>query len=224
MQKIVISMGGSVIISRDIDTSFLKSFSRLIKKLSEKYIIYLVVGGGRIARFYIEKGRELNLDEKALDSLGIEITRINASLLTNVIGVSNKIIPLTTDEAKKISKRIVIMGGTVPGHSTDLVGAELAEKIEANKFIIATNVDGIYDKDPNRYHDAKKLKEITIEQLINKYGTEWNTAGSNVVIDGPSLEIIRRAKLNTFVLNGKRLNQIERAINNESFDGTIIKI
>ena len=217
MQKIVISMGGSVIISRDIDTSFLKSFSRLIKKLSEKYIIYLVVGGGRIARFYIEKGRELNLDEKALDSLGIEITRINASLLTNVIGVSNKIIPLTTDEAKKISKRIVIMGGTVPGHSTDLVGAELAEKIEANKFIIATNVDGIYDKDPNRYHDAKKLKEITIEQLINKYGTEWNTAGSNVVIDGPSLEIIRRAKLNTFVLNGKRLNQIERAINSLNF-------
>ena len=67
-------------------------------------------------------------------------------------------------------------------------------------------------------------KEITIEQLIDKYGTNWNTAGSNVVIDGPSLKIIRRAKLTTFVLNGKRLNQIERAINNESFDGTTIKI
>ena len=185
-------------------------------------MIYLIVGGGRIARTYIEKGRKLNLDENTLDKLGIEITRVNAQLLAGVIGISNKNIPLTTDEAKKIDKPIVIMGGTVPGHSTDLVGAELAEKTDADKFIIATNVDGIYDKDPNKYRDAKKLNKVTINELIKKYGIDWSTAGSNVVVDGPALEIIKKAKITTFVLNGGRLNQLERAINNKSFDGTII--
>jgi uridylate kinase len=105
-----------------------------------------------------------------------------------------------------------------------MVGAELAEKTNASKYIIATNVDGVYDKDPNKYTDAKQLKEISIDDLIRKYGTNWEAAGKNVVIDGPSLEIIKRAKIPTFVLNGKKLNQLEKAITNQQFNGTEIKI
>ena len=129
MEKIVISIGGSVIGSKDADTIFLKKFAGKIKKLSKKYRIYMIVGGGRTARDYIDKGRKLNLDENKLDELGIEITRINAKLLTMIMEISNKNIPFTTEEAIKINKPIVIMGGTIPGHSTDLVGAEIAEKI-----------------------------------------------------------------------------------------------
>ena len=40
---------------------------------------------------------------------------------------------------------------------------------------------------------------------------------------GPALEIIKRAKIPTYVLNGKRLDQLEKAIANQTFDGTIIK-
>ena len=58
--------------------------------------------------------------------------------------------------------------------------------------------------------------------MIKKYGTEWAAAGSNVVIDGPALEIIDKAKIPTFVVNGKRLDQIEKVINNQLFDGTRI--
>lgn len=222
MESIVISIGGSVILAEEADVSFLRKLVNLLKKFSKQYKIYVIVGGGKIARTYIKRGRELNLDEDTLDELGIEVTRINAKLLTSTIGISNGDIPLTTDEAERIYKPIVIMGGTVPGHSTDLVGAELAEKTRANKFIIATNVDGIYDKDPNKYSDAKQLKELTIKELIKKYGTEWSTAGSNVVIDGPALEIIDKAKIPTFVVNGKRLDQLEKIINNQLFDGTRI--
>ena len=222
MESIVISIGGSVILAEEADVSFLRKLVNLLKKFIKQYKIYVIVGGGKIARTYIKRGRELNLDEDTLDELGIEATRLNAKLLTSTIGISNRDIPLTTDEAESIEKPIVIMGGTVPGHSTDLVGAELAEKTRANKFIIATNVDGIYDKDPNKYSDAKQLKEPTIKELINKYGTEWAAAGSNVVIDGPALEIIDKAKTPTFVVNGKRLDQIEKVINNQLFDGTRI--
>ena len=223
MESIVIGLGGSVKLSEDITISYFKDLVNLLKDLSKKYKIYLVIGGGRTARTYIKLGRELNLNEETLDKIGIEITRLNAKLIANIIDISNKFIPLTTDEAKLVKKPIVVMGGTTPGHSTDMVGAELAEKVGASKYIIATNVDGVYDKDPNKFKDAKQLKEISIKQLIQKYGTNWDTAGQNVVIDGPALEIIDRANIQTFVLNGKKLDELKKAITNQSFNGTIIK-
>lgn len=223
METIVISIGGSVILSEDADASFLNELKTLLKKLSNNFRIYLVVGGGKTARTYIKLGRELNFNEDFLDDIGIKVTKVNAKLLANTLEISNKTIPNTTDEAKELKDPIVVMGGTTPGHSTDMVGAELAEKTCANKFIIATNVDGVYDKDPNIYKDAIQIKEISVKQLIAEYGTGWNTAGKNIVIDGPALEIINRAKIPTFVLNGKRLDELEKAITNQSFNGTIIK-
>jgi len=169
-------------------------------------------------------GRELGLNEEILDDFGIRITRINARFLASIIEISNKEIPITTAEANKIEKPIVVMGGTTPGHSTDLVGAELAEKSGADRFIIATNVDGIFDKDPNKYDDATQLKEITVKELIKKYGTKWNAAGSNIVIDGPALEVINKIKIPTFIVNGNRLDQLEKAITNQNFEGTRIII
>ena len=224
MQNVVISIGGSVILSKEADISFLEKLANLLKKLSKQYKIFIIVGGGKIARTYTKLGRELKFDEKILDEIGIDITRVNAKLLTNIIKISSEEIPSTTDKAKNIDKPIVIMGGTTSGHSTDMVGAELAEKVKADRFIIATNVDGIYDKDPNKYSDAKQLKEVSIEQLIREHGTDWSKAGKNVVVDGPALKIIQRVKITTFVVNGKRLDQLEKAINNQSFDGTEINI
>jgi len=224
MENIVVSLGGSVILSDEADVNFFKKLVDMLKKLSKKYKIYIVIGGGKTARKYIKLGRDLNLDEEALDQIGIEITRINSKLFTEILGISNKKIPFTTDEARDINKPIVIMGGTTPGHSTDMVGAELAKKTGAIRYIIATNVDGIYDKDPNKYPDAKQLKEISIKQLIDECGTDWKSAGANVVVDGPALGIIQKEKIPTFVVNGKRLGQLEKSIENQSFDGTKIKV
>lgn len=223
MESIVISLGGSVVLSEDIDISFFKKLTTLLKKFTNQYKIFLVIGGGKTARTYIKMGRQLNFSEEHLDKIGIDITRINAKMLSNIIGISNEEIPHTTDEAKKISKKIVVMGGTTPGHSTDMVGAELAEKTNA-KYIIATNVDGVYDKDPNEYKDAKQLREVSIDQLIDTYGTKWETAGKNMVIDGPALGIIKKAKIPTVVLNGKKLDELEKAMNNQPFNGTTIKV
>jgi len=224
METIVISIGGSVVLSEDADVPFFNELKTLLKKLGKNFKIYLVVGGGKTARTYIKLGRKLNFEEDLLDEIGIRVTKVNAKLLANILEISNRKIPDTTDKAKELKDPIVVMGGTTPGHSTDMVGAELAEKTSASKFIIATNVDGVYNKDPNKYNDAKQIKEISIKQLIDEYGTDWSAAGKNIVIDGPALEIINRAKIPTFVLNGKKLDQLERAITNQQFDGTVIKI
>ncbi len=224
MKSIVISIGGSVILSEEADVSFLRKLASLLKKISKQYKIFIIVGGGKIARDYIKLGRELDFDEKTLDSIGIDITRANAAIFANIINESNKKIPCSTDEAEAMDDPIVVMGGTTPGHSTDMVGAELAEKVGADLFIIATNVDGIYDKDPNKYDDAEQLEKVKIDDLIKNYGTSWESAGKNMVIDGPALEIMKKAKLLTYVVNGKRLDQLENAITGRSFDGTKILV
>lgn len=224
MQTIVLSLGGSVILSNDINEAFLRKISSLLNKLSHQYKIFIVAGGGNIARRYIKLGRELGIDEKKLDEIGVAITRVNAKLLATIIDRADKRIPKTTDEAKRINESIVVMGGTTPGHSTDMVAMELAEKVQADRVIIATNVDGIYNKDPHKYSDARQLKEVTIEYLIAEYGTKWTSAGNNIVIDGPSLNIIKRSKIPVVVVNGKRINQLEKAFRNQQFDGTKIKI
>jgi uridylate kinase len=223
MESIVISIGGSVILSDNIDNQFFYEFKKIIKKISKKYKIFIVVGGGKTARDYINLGRKLNLNENVLDIFGILVTRINAKFLDIILNNTNSEIPETTNDALNLKKKIVVMGGTIPGHSTDYVGSKLAQKSKSKKLIIATNVDGVYDKDPNKYKNARKIREITAKELISKYGTKWQSAGSNVIIDGPALRIIENNNILTYVLNGKKLNELEKAINNEKFNGTIIK-
>ena len=224
MKTVVVSIGGSVVLSDEADALFLKKLTALFKKISKESKLFVIVGGGKIARRYIQLGRDLGFDEDSLDLIGIDVTRVNARIITNLLGVSNKEIPHTTDEALKLNLPIVVIGGTDPKHSTDLVGAELAEKTAAVRFVNATNVDGIYDKDPNKYKDAKQLKEVSINQLIDQYGTTWGAAGKNIFMDEPALEIIRRAKIPTFIVNGKRLDQLEKALYGQPFDGTKILV
>ena len=224
MNTVVVSIGGSVVLSDDADALFLKKLTALFKKINNEYKLFVIVGGGKIARRYIQLGRELGFDEDTLDLIGIDVTRVNARIITNLLGISNTEIPHTTCDALKLDFPIVVMGGTDPKHSTDLVGAELAEKTCAVRFVNATNVDGIYDKDPNRFKDAKKLKEVPIDYLIEKYGTKWGTAGKNIFMDEPALEIIKKARIRTFIVNGKRLDQLENAMTGQPFDGTTILV
>lgn len=223
MESIVIAMGGSVLLSEDADESFYYKLEKLISKTQKKYKIYVVVGGGKTARFYIKLGRKLGFAEEELDRIGISITRINAKFLTDVLKISNKNIPETIDEASKNTNQTIIMGGTTSGHSTDMVATELAEKVDAVKLIIATNVDGVYDKDPNKFDDAVKYEEIPVDELVKIYGTKWESAGKNTVIDGPALKIIQRSKITTLVCNGKKFDDLEKAIFGKNFNGTRIK-
>ncbi len=221
MEIVVISLGGSVVFS-ETDPGFLKELSKLIEKLSGKYRIYLVIGGGKVAREYIRLGRKIGIHEGILDEIGISITRLNAKFFSNLISNSNKVIPTSTDDAINLDTPITIMGGTTPGHSTDQVGAELAFKSRASRFIIATNVDGIYDRDPNIYKNARHLPYVYIEDLIDLYGINWDEAGKNMVIDGPALKIIYENRIQTYVVNGKNLKELEKAIEDEPFHGTKI--
>jgi len=222
MSSIVVALGGSLI-DLEGDPGFLKNLAELFKTVSKKHRLLIVVGGGKTARKYIKVGRQLGVDEKRLDEIGILATRLNALLVASIMGETNTDIPSTTSEASDMDKRIVVMGGTTPGHSTDMVAAELTLKVSAERFVIATDVDGIYDKDPRKYADAKMFTEVTVEKLIEMCGSDWEKAGEHKVIDGSALKIMRRLSCDIFVVNGKNLRNLGNALQGKTFTGTEIK-
>ena len=221
-KTIVISLGGSVILSKDLDHDFFKGLKIFIDELIKSYKVYLIIGGGTTARTYIKLGRKQKFSEENLDWIGINSTRLNAMFLSILLTNEIKQIPETIDQALRIIDPLVIMGGTTPGHSTDYVGAELAAAKNAMVFIIATNVDGVYDKDPNKHKDARFLKEISIDSLLAQHGNSWDSAGKNTVIDGPALQKIKDHQIPTMVVNGQKIKEMKNIINKTSFHGTKI--
>lgn len=223
-EVIVISLGGSVILSEDSNQSYFQELKMFLETLSETVKIFLIVGGGKTARFYIQRGRTQGFTEKDLDLLGIQSTRMNAFFLTLVLDGCNKEIPTTVDDAIQLKHDIIVMGGTSPGHSTDFVGAELSCRTHANMYIVATNVDGVYEKDPRLHPSAKLLSTVSIDSLLAQYGNHWDSAGKNMVIDGPALQKIKDYKIPTYVINGNNIQEMEHIIHHKPFLGTKIKI
>jgi uridylate kinase len=93
-----------------------------------------------------------------------------------------------------------VTGGLHPGQSTNATAALIAEKVRATKFLNATDVDGIYDTDPNKNKGAKMFKEITVRKCMEILGRENSAAGTYDLMDIVALKVIERSKIPTVVL------------------------
>ncbi len=225
-ENLVISIGGSILLPEDEDITKLIELSKILQKNSNKRNLYLVVGGGKTAREYIKWGRKLNADEATLDELGIATSRLNARLL--IIALDGDVYPVPAqnfDEAISAGSHysIVTMGGTHPGHTTDAVAAMLAERLNSKRLINATSVDGVYTEDPNKNKEAEKLEELDYEKLIKIVSKSEHSAGPNVVFDPLAANIIKRAKIEAYIVDGRDLQSLENAIKDEKFKGSIIR-
>lgn len=112
------------------------------------------------------------------------------------------------------------MGGTHPGHTTDAVSAMLAERIRATKLIIATNVKGVYDKDPRKFEDAIFLDRLSYDELLGIAATKEAGAGTSAVVDPLACKVVKRAKIPLKVVDGRNLDNLRKAILGETFEGT----
>ncbi|MCK5038999.1 MAG: UMP kinase [Thermoplasmata archaeon] len=225
MQNVVISIGGSILVPDDHDTSYISELAEMLTRIAKTTKLFIVVGGGRIARYYIKLGRDLGADESYLDDIGIDVTRLNSKMLITALGKLAYHIPAKTfDEAMLASKNheIVIMGGTHPGHTTDAVSAMLGERVGADRLINATSVDGVYTEDPKKNPDAKRLPIVSFDELIRICLQVEGGAGPNVVFDPLGAKIIARSGIETRVVHGRDLKELEKAILGQEFHGTIV--
>jgi len=207
--KIVISIGGSVLVS-DFNPERVRKFAIAIEKLAEGNKVFVIVGGGKIAREYISVARELGANETSCDYLGIDVTRLNAAILASAIKEAPRTIPVDLKEAHYLSEQynVVIMGGTFPGHTTDATAALLAEFVGADLFLNATSVDGVYSADPRKDPNAFKIGKLTAKELVNIVSSSGVGAGSNNVLDLLAAKIVERSKIKTVVFLGTPENII----------------
>ncbi|MDE4077756.1 UMP kinase [Methanosphaera sp. Vir-13MRS] len=213
--RIVITIGGSILL-KEYDNKKFEAYADVIRELYNEHEIFIVVGGGRPARDYISVVRDMGETESICDEIGIQVTRINARLLQLALkDIAFPAIPVNFQQALEYSatNKIVVMGGTEPAHSTDAVGSILAEFVGADLVINATSVDGLYDKDPNKYDDAVMFDEVTADNLMEIVSGNETKAGTYEFIDKTAIEIIKRSGIKTVILNGNNPENVKKAIN-----------
>ncbi len=225
MKGTVIKISGSAFKWDGVDKN-ISPLLRLFKDLAsggEKLV--LVAGGGETARHYIEAGRSLGIDESMLDDLGLRAARLNAELLVGGLGdLAHPTVPENIDQMAEAfsTGKVVVVGGFHPGHSTNAVAALVAERVHANLFVNATDVDGVYTADPNKNATARRLDKVTPSQLRKMFGDGEMRAGTYELLDLLAVNIIERSKIRTIILKCEP-SSIERAIRGKPV-GTLVVV
>lgn len=187
-KRILLKLSGEALLATDgkpIDQKFLNYLSNEIKPVYENGVqIAIVVGGGNIFRG-LNANAETGLDRVTGDYMGMLGTVINSLALKaafEAAGMPSR--TMTAIEIDKVAEpfirgralrhlekgRIVIFGAGTgnPYFTTDTAAALRAAEIGAEVLLKATKVDGLYDKDPNKYKDAVFIKRTTYQEAIEK--------------------------------------------------------
>lgn len=227
MERVSLVIGGSILAPQELSPDFLGQVADRLRDWSKEVQLFVVVGGGSPARRHIEAARATGVSEGDLDRIGIQATRLNAQTLACVLrkrgANANLEIPVTTAQALRLGTQhdIIVMGGTVPGHSTDYVAVELAVEGKCERFVNATNVDGVYTRDPNKHKDAKFKPELSFDDLLGIIEErEWSTAGAAGVLDGPSTVLVASKGVPTCIVHGRDLDNLGKAVLGQAFHGT----
>lgn len=167
-----------------LDSTALAYYAGEIKKIVDKKIeLGIVVGGGNIFRGV--QGSSKGFDRIQGDYMGMLATTINSIAIQSVlseIGIKTKLmsgLPIERVAEAMSSKQaieyleegfvVIISGGSGnPFFTTDTAAVLRALEIKANVIIKGTRVDGVYDKDPEKYKDAVKYDSVSFDEAIEK--------------------------------------------------------
>lgn len=229
-KRILLKLSGEVLAGKEksgIDFKRVLELANEIKECTDLgYEIAVVVGGGN---FWRGKSNEY-MDRATSDYIGMLATTMNALALGDAfkqIGVPVRV--QTGVEMRQIAEfyikdrairhlskgRVVIFGcGTgSPFFSTDTASSLRAAEINADILVKATKVDGVYDKDPKKYADAKKYQKITYIDVLNK---KLN------VMDSTAISLCMEENIPILVFNILEKGNLKKALTDEKV-GTLVK-
>ena len=224
-KNIILSLGGSLIIPKgEIDTDFLKKFkSFILKLLKHGYSFVIITGGGGINRLYNKGAQKITkIKNFDLDWLGISATRLNAELIRIIF--SNYAYPQVVNNPHtliKTKKKIIIASGWKPGCSSDKDAVFWAKNMKAKMVINLSDIDYVYDKDPDKYPEAKPLKEISWNKFLKIVGTTWSPRKS-APFGPPASKLAKQVGIQVAVLNGRNIKNFENFLQGKKFKGTVI--
>ena len=227
--KLVISLGGSLI-TKNFTAEKIKSYAKALQTISttaDKLVV--VAGGGKLSRNYIEIIKDIGIDQEHQDKIAIQATHLNARMIAMALnhteqGIANSTIPKTEKDIETMlnKHKILVCGGTIPGQSTDNVSAKIAKNIKADLLINASNIDGVYDSDPNKNKNAKKHETLTYNELIEIVSKNEQSPGKYALFDKQAAQIIKDQKIKTIIINGNDSGELIKATNG-THSGTTIQ-
>jgi uridylate kinase len=184
--RVLIKFSGEALANEDgfgIDTKVLKYLADEIKSLKDAgYEIAIVIGGGNFIRG-VSAAKDGVIKRTSGDYMGMMATVINAVAMQEALehdGICTRVQSAIKMEQiaesfivrkaiRHLEKgRVVIFaaGTGNPFFTTDTAGVLRASEIKANYIIKATKVDGVYDKDPKKFNDAKLLTELSYDRAL----------------------------------------------------------
>ena len=189
----VYALGGSIF-TENLDK--LEKYAQAFDSIEEQVVV--VTGAGKLKENILAAEEVGNQAE--LDLIGIKATRLNAQTLTTAMESYPKI-PETVDEVQEVATtgKNLVMGGLVPGYSTDAVAATVAELLDGELYI-ATSIHGVHSRAPE-HPEAEKLDEVSTEKLKEIISGN-NNAGKHDLIDRTAIGIIERSEITTRVFQG----------------------
>ncbi len=232
-KPVIISLGGSLIVPERgvINVNFLKKFKILIEeqiKTGQRFVI--IAGGGRLSRTYVNALNKITtVDEEEQDWLGIHATRMNAHLVKTIFKKyaqprinKNPRTKANLWEHFKNGESVMVAAGWRPGWSTDYVATILAERFGSKKLINLSNITYVYDKDPNEFKDAQKVKKINWSDFRKIVGDKWSP-GLNAPFDPIAAKLAQENKMEIAIIGGEDLSNVSKYLADEKFTGSIIK-
>lgn len=209
-----------------LDNQFLHEIGTVLKELIDMGVeVAVVVGGGNFFRGRTSEG----MDRVTADHMGMLATAINSLALSDALEQAGAVTRvMSAIEMRQMCEpyirkrairhlekgRIVIFacGTGNPFFSTDTAAALRAAEIEADIMFKATNVDGVYDKDPHKNSDAKKFASVTHDQVL---GLKLE------VMDATAAALCRDNKLSIVVFDiGDTANILKLAVGEQV--GTVV--
>lgn len=199
-KRVMLKLSGEALAGENgfgIDFNIAMNIAKAVKELVDMGIeVGAVVGGGNIWRGRSGEG----MDRTTADYMGMLATSINALALQDSLeslGVDTRV--QTAIEMKEIAEpyirrramrhlekgRVVIFGAGTgnPYFSTDTAAALRAAEIEADVILLAKKVDGVYDKDPHKYDDAKKYDELSYIEVLEQGLQVMDSTASSLCMD-----------------------------------------
>ncbi len=231
-KKILLKLSGEALMGEQefgISSEVIASYSRQIKEIVDLGVeVSIVIGGGNIFRGL--SGAAQGVDRVTGDHMGMLATVINSLALQNSIeklGVPTRV--QTAIEMPKIAEpfikrkaqrhlekgRVVIFGAGTgnPYFTTDTAAALRAIEMNTDVVIKATKVDGVYDKDPVKYPDAKKYTTISYNEVLAK---------DLKVMDATAISLCRENKLPIIVFDSLTEGNLKKVIMGEQIGTTVL--
>jgi len=220
----ILSLGGSLVYPEKIDTFFLKNFRGFILKWlkrGKRFVIF--VGGGKLARKFQQAARELNIkNQDSLDWLGIYATYLNARLIQSLFReLTLKEIVKNPNQKVKTNKQIIVCAGWKPGRSTDYDAVLFAKNFGVKRIINLTDVDYVYNKDPDKFKTAKPISKISFSEFLKLGKQKW-TAGLHFPFDPKATKLAKKEKIKIIIVNGRKFKNLDKVLKGRRFKGTFI--